>query len=184
MSSESAEKPTHYCAPHNLLIKKSGIHGSGCYTLAPIPEGAYIVEYTGTVLSKEEADDLYSERPDTYLFCLGEGEFVIDGDTVAAFLNHSCDPNCETDEIDGKVWVIALRDISSGEELTYDYNLYDGDDADEAPCSCGLKGCRKTMYGEEEIERRAKAKVAASAGGAQQSKPANTSASSSPPACD
>ena len=78
MPSESTA-PTYYCPPHSLLIQRSGIHGSGCYTLAPIPEGAYIVEYTGTVLSKQEADDLYSERPDTYLFCLGEGEFVIDG---------------------------------------------------------------------------------------------------------
>lgn len=156
MSSESATTPIHYCPPHSLLIKKSGIHGSGCYTLAAIPEGAYIAQYTGTVLSKDEADELYSERPDTYLFCLGEGEFVIDGDSVAAFVNHCCDANCETDEVDGKVWVIALRDIGAGEELTYDYNLYDGDDDDEAPCHCGAKGCRGTMYGEEEMERRAK----------------------------
>jgi hypothetical protein len=161
MSSESVATFIYYCPPHDLLIRKSGIHGSGCYTLAAIPEGAYIAEYTGTVLSKDEADDLYSERPDTYLFCLGEGEFVIDGDTVAAFVNHCCDPNCETDEIDGKVWVIALREIAPGEELTYDYNLYDGDDDDQAPCHCGAKGCRGTMYGEEEIERRVNAKAAA-----------------------
>ena len=183
MSSESPAPAIHHCAPHNLLIRKSGIHGSGCYTLAPIPEGAYIVEYTGTVLSKDEADDLYSERPDTYLFCLGEGDFVIDGDTVAAFVNHCCDANCETDEIDGKVWVIAMRDIAAGEELTYDYNLYDGDDDDEAPCNCGVKDCRGTMYGEEEIERRAKAKAAEKK--TESSSPNSRSAElSSPPACD
>jgi len=182
MSSESAAQPIYYCAPHSLLIRKSGIHGSGCYTLAPIPEGAYVVQYTGTVLSKEEADELYSERPDTYLFCLGEGEYVIDGDTVAAFVNHCCDPNCETDEIDGNVWVIALRAIAPGEELTYDYNLYDGDDDDEAPCTCGANTCRGTMYGEEEIERRAKEKQAAEKASASlASKPTELSSS---PACD
>ena len=184
MSSESAT-PIHYCPAHSLVIRRSGIHGSGCYTLGPIPEGAYIVQYTGTVLSKDEADDLYSERPDTYLFCLGEGEFVIDGDTVAAFVNHCCDPNCETDEIDGKVWVIALRDIAAGEELTYDYNLYDGDDDDEAPCHCGVKDCRGTMYGEEEIERRAKTKAAEIAAKAQTANIQQaTAAPSSPTACD
>ena len=184
MSSESAATPIYYCPPHSLLIKKSGIHGSGCYLLAPVPEGAYVAEYTGTVLSKEAADDLYCERPDTYLFCLGEGEFVIDGDSVAAFVNHCCDPNCETDEIDGKVWVIALRDIRAGEELTYDYNLYDGDD-DEAPCHCGAKICRGTMYGEEEIERRAKAKTSAQTGqldGPERLAPSE--APSTPTACD
>jgi SET domain-containing protein len=143
--------------PANLLIRKSGIHGSGCYTTVAIPEGTHIVEYTGTRLSKEEADELYSERPDTYLFCIGEGDYVVDGDGVAAFINHCCDPNCETDEFDEHIWIMALRDIAAGEELSYDYNLYDGDEDDEAICHCGAKGCRGSMYGEEEIERRAKA---------------------------
>jgi uncharacterized protein len=143
--------------PAHLIIRKSGIHGCGTYTAVAIKEGAHIVEYTGTRLSKEQADDLYNERPDTYLFCIGEGDYVVDGDGVAAFINHCCDPNCETDEFDEHIWIIALRDIAPGEELTYDYNLYDGDDDDEAICHCAAKNCRRTMYGEEEIERRAKA---------------------------
>ena len=143
--------------PALLSIRKSGIHGCGCYTDVALKEGTHIVEYTGTRLSKEQADDLYNERPDTYLFCIGEGEYVVDGDGVAAFINHCCDPNCETDEFDEHIWIIALRDIAPGEELTYDYNLYDGDDEDEAVCHCSAKNCRGTMYGEEEIERRAKA---------------------------
>jgi hypothetical protein len=79
------------------------------------------------------------------------------------FINHSCDPNCETEEIDGKVWIIALRDIAPGEELTYDYNLYDGDE-DEARCNCGAKSCRSTMYAPEEIRRRARAAARANRG--------------------
>ena len=140
----------------DLLIRKSGIHGCGCYTTVPIAEGTHIVEYTGGRLSKEQADELYNERADTYLFCIGEGDYVIDGDSVAAFINHCCEPNCETDEFDEHIWIIAQRDIAAGEELTYDYNLYDGDDDDEAPCRCGAKQCRGSMYGEEELERRAK----------------------------
>ena len=54
------------------------------------------------------------------------------------------------------MWVIALRDLEPGEELTYDYNLYDGDE-DEARCHCGASNCRKTMYSPEEIARRKKA---------------------------
>ena len=73
------------------------------------------------------------------------------------FLNHSCDPNCETDEIDGRVWIMAIRNIGPGEELTYDYCLYDGDE-DEATCNCGTANCRKTMYSPAEVERRERAK--------------------------
>ena len=143
----------------DLLIRISGIHGCGCYTTVPIAEGTHIVEYTGGRLSKEQADELYNERADTYLFCIGEGDYVIDGDSVAAFINHCCEPNCETDEFDEHIWIIAQRDIAAGEELTYDYNLYDGDDDDEAPCRCGARQCRGSMYGEEELERRAKDKT-------------------------
>ena len=78
---------------------------------------------------------------------------------VKAWLPSSiiCDPNCEADENKGRVWIIAIRDIEAGEELTYDYNLYDGDLDDPSPCSCGTPDCRGSMYSEKELGRRAKA---------------------------
>jgi hypothetical protein len=72
---------------------------------------------------------------------------------MAMFINHSCDPNCETHEEKGRVWVKAIRKIEAGEEITYDYCLYDGDEG-EAVCNCGAKKCRGTMYSREEIRRR------------------------------
>jgi len=66
---------------------------------------------------------------------------------MGAYLNHSCDPNCEVDEIKGRVWLFAIRNIAAGEELVWDYNLYDDDDP--APCHCGSSKCRGTMYSRE-----------------------------------
>lgn len=140
----------------SLIIRSSAIHAAGCYTTARIRKGTQVVEYTGPRISKDEADEKYANSPTTYLFGVGDGTTVIDGHGTAMFINHSCDPNCETEEIDGKVWIISLRNIAPGEELTYDYFLYDGDD-DEALCNCGAKTCRKTMYAPEEIKRRARA---------------------------
>jgi len=136
-----------------LVIRSSKIHAAGCYTTTPVSKGTHIVEYTGPRLTVEEADTRSSDRPETYLFGLSDGQHVIDGDGVAAFINHCCDPNCEADEIDGRVWIIALRDIAAGEELSYDYNLYDGDD--DAPCCCGAENCRGSLYSEEELAKRA-----------------------------
>ena len=147
-----------------LLVRPSAIHSTGCYTTTPIAANTFIVEYTGPRLSKEAADERYNEQEETYLFGLDDGEHVIDGFGVAAFINHSCDPNCETDELEGRVWIIALRDIEAGEELTYDYNLYDGEDDDKSPCSCGAKNCRGTLFSEEELERRGKAASQMSSG--------------------
>ena len=128
----------------SIVIRKSRIHSHGCYTTAPIREGALVIEYVGERMTPDQADDLYDDHPQTYLFGLDGGKHVLDGYGVAAFINHSCDPNCETDEIQSRVWIIAARDIEAGEELTYDYNLYDGDF--DAPCTCGARNCRGTMY--------------------------------------
>ena len=136
-----------------LIIRSSAIHGTGCYTDAPIRKGARVAEYTGPRLTKEEADAAYEASPITYLFGLGDGSIVIDGDCTAKYINHSCDGNCETSEVRGRIWVKAIRKIPAGAEITYDYCLYDGGD-DAATCNCGARSCRGTMYSGEEIRRR------------------------------
>jgi hypothetical protein len=136
-----------------LIIRSSAIHAAGCYTLTPIRKGARVAEYTGHGLSKEAADACYDESPITYLFGLGDGSMVIDGHCMAMFINHSCAANCETREKRGHVWITAIRDIEAGEEITYDYCLYDGGE-DEAICNCGAKKCRGSMYSREELRRR------------------------------
>jgi hypothetical protein len=146
-----------------LTIRPSAIHATGCFTTTPIRKGARVAEYTGPRITKEEADARYENSPVTYLFGLGDGSIVIDGEGPAKFINHSCNPNCESSEVRGRVWIKALRKISAGEELTYDYCLYDGGE-DEAICNCGAERCRGTMYSKEEIRRRKAAERAASEG--------------------
>jgi len=136
-----------------LIIRSSAIHAAGCYTTTPIRKGTRVAEYTGHRLTKAEADTAYEESPVTYLFGLGDGSVVIDGHCTTMFINHSCDANCETSEVEGRVWVTAIRNIAADEEITYDYCLYDGGE-DEAVCNCGAKRCRGTMYSPEEIKRR------------------------------
>ena len=143
-------------ALHNrmaLIIRSSAIHAAGCYTTTPIRKGRRVAEYTGPRMRKDQADKTYEDSPITYLFGLGAGQIVIDGHCMAMFINHSCDANCETSEIRGRVWIKSIRPIAAGEEITYDYCLYDGGD-DEAICNCGAKKCRGTMYSREEIRRR------------------------------
>jgi SET domain-containing protein len=136
-----------------LIIRSSAIHAAGCYTTTAIRKGAHVAEYSGRRLTKKEADAAYEASPITYLFGLGDGSIVIDGHCMAMFINHSCDANCETSEIRGRVWIKAIRAIAPGDEITYDYCLYDGGD-DEAICNCGAEECRGTMYSPQEIRRR------------------------------
>ncbi|HVP64171.1 MAG TPA: SET domain-containing protein-lysine N-methyltransferase [candidate division Zixibacteria bacterium] len=135
-----------------LVVRSSAIHAAGVFTLSPIPKGARILEYTGERLKHDDADELYKNRPYTYLFGVGDGTYVVDGFGMAMYVNHSCDPNCETEEDeDERVWIVASRDIEAGEELAYDYFLYDGEG--EAPCTCGSERCRGTMYSPKELKK-------------------------------
>ena len=136
-----------------LIIRSSDIHAAGCYTTSLIRKGRRVAEYTGDRMTVEEGDERYRDKPYTYLFGLEDGKHVVDGYGMAMYINHSCDPNCETEQVKGRIWIVAIRDIQPGEEITYDYNLYDGDG--DAPCFCGSKKCRGTMYAPAEIRRRA-----------------------------
>jgi len=139
-----------------LIIRSSSLHGAGVYTTAPIRRGTHVLEYTGPRLTTEQTDGLYADSEVTYLYGMADGKTVIDGFGMAAFVNHSCQPNCEADQIDNRVWIIALRDIAAGEELTYDYNFYDAEPGEVVPCHCGANSCRGTMLCEQEIELHAR----------------------------
>lgn len=153
-----------------LVVRPSRIHAVGVYTNAAIRKGTRVVEYAGERISPEEADRRYDGASRTYLYGLEDGKTVIDGYGLGAYLNHSCDPNCEVDEVNGRVWLYAIRDIAAGEELVWDYNLYD--DEDPAPCHCGSSKCRGTMYSREWMAKmRRKGRKKKSARILQQKKP-------------
>jgi SET domain-containing protein len=141
-----------------LIIRSSNIHAAGCYTMRPIKKGARVCEYEGPRMTKAVADARYADRFVTYLFACG-GDMVIDGFGTPMFFNHCCDPNCETEQDEnGRIFISSLRDIAAGEELTYEYNLYDSDDDDDSQaCYCGAPNCRGTMFSDLELKRRARA---------------------------
>src|SRR5215471_8509738 len=111
-------------------VRHSAIHGRGVFAARKIRKGTCILEYKGRRSSWDEA----MERPDsdpadsahTVLFELDDGR-VIDArvrGNAARWINHSCDPNCESyEDEEGRVFIEALRTIQPGEELSYDYQL-------------------------------------------------------------
>src|SRR5262245_22658332 len=110
-----------------LEVRPSGIQGLGVFAGEPIAAGTRIIEYTGEVISDAEGDARYDDesmaRHHTFLMSLDDGRCIdaAVGGNDARFINHSCDPNCETVEVDGRVWIEAIRPIAAGEELAYDY---------------------------------------------------------------
>jgi SET domain-containing protein len=140
-------------APRLLKVSASGVHGRGVYAKEFIPAGTRIIEYTGRRIAWHETDDDESD-PHTFIFGLEGGE-VIDaaiGGNESRWINHSCGPNCEAIEEEGRVFIHAMRDIEPGEELSYDYALEIDEPITEKAkkeyaCLCGSPNCRGTLLG-------------------------------------
>lgn len=137
-------------------IRTSKIHGKGAFALRRIKKGTRVAEYLGERISHAESDRRYADYDindnHTFLFVV-DRRTVIDagvGGNDARFINHACDPNCESDIADARVFIDAIRDIEPGEELNYDYQI--GRERGDPPnideiyaCRCGAAKCRGTM---------------------------------------
>lgn len=147
-----------------IVVRQSGVHGKGVFAATRIAAGARVIEYKGERISWKEALRRHPHNPDepnhTFYFAL-DGGGVIDGKVdgnSARWINHSCAPNCEAEEIDGHVYIHALRDIEQDEELFYDYGLViDAKQTSklkrEYECRCGARKCRGTMLAPPEKEK-------------------------------
>ena len=137
-------------------VRVSSLHGLGVFASRRIRKGARIIEYLGERVSHAEADRRYQHKDvgdaHTFLFIVDE-QTVIDAGVQgneARFVNHACDPNCESVIEQRRVFIEALRAIEPGEELTYDYQIQrEADDPPEIDaifaCRCGSSRCRGSM---------------------------------------
>ncbi len=135
-----------YCKPQG-----SAIHQQGLFASKKIPQDAEIIQYVGEKISSKEGDkraiDLADEREGSgdasvYMFILDD-DHDIDGNVphnTAKLINHSCDPNCEAQIIDDEIWIVALKDIKKGDELTFDYG-FELDHYEDHLCLCGSPKC-------------------------------------------
>jgi len=135
-----------------IEVRESCIHNNGIFASKNIPKGTKIIQYIGEKITKSEANrrgwKVIEESKNSktlgavYIFILNN-KTDIDGYVpynTARYINHSCSPNCETEIINKEIWIMALRDIKNGEELSYNYG-YEIEDYEDHPCKCGSNNC-------------------------------------------
>ncbi len=132
-----------------IEFRDSGIHGMGGFALCKIRKGTPLIEYVGEKITKAEAA-VRIEGDNPFIFSLND-ETDVDGNVAwnpARFLNHSCEPNAEAEIFGDQIWILALRAIQPGEEITFNYS-YDLENYEEHPCRCGAAKCVGYMVAEE-----------------------------------
>ena len=128
-------------------IKKSNIDkkGRGLYATRDIKEGERIIDYVGKIITKKQTEDSkkFDNAKPIYLFNLNK-KYDMDGDVswnTARLINHSCTNNCDYNGIGLKLWIVAIKDIKKGEEITADYGFGYDEDYKQFPCKCRSKNC-------------------------------------------
>lgn len=146
--------------PRRTEVRRSPIHGRGVFAIADIPKGERVIEYKARKITWAQADRWYADddsKPShTFLFTLDD-KYVLDGNkdaNSARWINHSCKPNCESDIVEGRIWIESLRNIRAGDELNYDYNItletpHTPAEKRRWSCRCGSKNCRGTLLGKK-----------------------------------
>ncbi len=143
-----------------LDVLRAGRKGFGLFAKEDMAAGTFLIEYVGEVLEEEEYErrkQFYekSHQRHYYFMNIGNGE-TVDATRkggVGRFINHSCEPNCETQKwtVNGEVTIglFTKLDVTAGTELTFDYNFQRYGDK-PVKCLCGTPSCRGIIGGERE----------------------------------
>ncbi|XP_074546297.1 histone-lysine N-methyltransferase EHMT1 isoform X2 [Halichoeres trimaculatus] len=137
-----------------LQLFRTSKKGWGVRALQDIPQGTFVCEYVGEIISEAEAE---MRQNDAYLFSLDDkpqDQYCIDArfyGNISRFLNHMCEPNlfaCRvfTTHQDLRfphIAFFASENIMAGEELGFNY----GDHFWEVKsklfsCECGSSKCK------------------------------------------
>jgi len=118
--------------------------GLGLFANRQIKKGEKILTFVGPIVSGKEA-----ERKDLKLYGKSMGNALQIGDDTYIYLedpgriaNHSCNPNSG---IKHDIYLVSLRIINKGEEITYDYSCTMDDDLWTLKCKCGEENCREII---------------------------------------
>ena len=128
-----------------MFIIKDTNKGKGLFADSFIAKGMILTRLSGKYLFSDLADPIASANllqidKSTYLDLEGFPEF---------FINHSCNPNVKIKILGNQVALVAIRNINSNEELSFDYSSTSTDDKEKwcMTCKCSEWNCRKDISG-------------------------------------
>jgi len=129
---------------NSVEIRKSSIQGTGVFAQKNFLAGDVVLNIDD---SHVVTDQMTLTNEDWEFNCdfLDNGK-IIRMQEPERSINHSCEPSTYVKTIDGVRKVIAMKNISEGGEITYDYAI-NGENEGTFSCHCGSKQCRKIYNG-------------------------------------
>lgn len=127
-----------------LKISQSPLTNIGLLTTAPITKDTLLAVFGGTIINKESVLNLPTELIKNVLQ-IDDALWISSPHAEKTdFINHCCNPNAG---LKGQIFLVAMRDIAAGEEITFDYATVVAEWVGMEPlsCNCQSSSCRKTI---------------------------------------
>ncbi len=134
------------------LMRGNSIAGFGIYASRDIKEGEIIFTGEGKaqrIITKRFVEKNWNEDEKLhfrrYAYPVSEELFILWDEDPSEWApqNHSCEPNTTFDGLN----VLAIKNISAGEELTLDYAQFLDENMEPFQCRCGSAACRGLIMG-------------------------------------
>lgn len=144
-------RPFSWMSP-KLEVQETGKYGKGVFAKADIKKDETLIVMGGYILTIEDENNLEGEAVDKPIEL--SNEFSIGPLTAEDlplmpqhYVNHSCNPNAG---FFGQIFLVAMKDISVGEEICYDYAMVMHPSEQSTsffsmPCLCEAASCRKII---------------------------------------
>lgn len=144
---------------YGLVLKRTRKKGIGVFTTRSFDKGERILDFAGDFFTKDQLPESEgAENKPSHFMQIGRNIYQGPSDDMETFTNHSCDPNCGVIINGINAYLVAIRDIVAGEEITWDYSTTMSDDNWQMECFCNSDGCRKEIrefkYLPKEIQKK------------------------------
>jgi len=139
-----------------LEIRETDKYGRGVFANSLIKKDEVLIVQAGRMINDSDFDNpifapyayhCFQVEKDVYICPIEFESESIDG---IFDVNHSCNPSCG---FKGQISLVSMRDISAGEEITYDYSMTDVGSREQGwvdmKCLCGSNNCRNTITGDD-----------------------------------
>lgn len=141
----------------NFLSIKLSRNGKGVFAQNNFSMGEIVMRFRGRVYNRSELPNPYDVVEDHYVQ-IGENSYLGPSGGIDDFVNHSCNPNCGLKILATNIFLFAIKNIKTGQEVTWDYSTTMDEDDWEIDCNCGARNCRKRIrdfkYLSPKIKRR------------------------------
>lgn len=130
--------------PANLFKVGDSHLGKAVFAAHPFAEGDRLIEFTGRRFRAARVPSLMRGQSDRFVQVTPE-HYMGPSGRIDDLVNHSCAPNAGLRFADSGVFLVAIRDIAVGEEVTWDYSTTLAQSNWHMICQCRAAECRRVI---------------------------------------